>query len=183
MKFPQSRTAVHADAAVLTNEAGESDLRTLDRLARTLADAQSAGCAPVLILSAAGARQAETAVSLCRSVFLFTKFLTEYGCRPALLTPEHSGRDALASALDGLLEGGAVPMIAAGRADIAQAAELAALARADRLVLLSRTDESPAIRLAAAGGMPAVAVNIQDPQALRAALAGAYGAAFSAVRR
>ena len=63
MKFCQSRTAVHADAAALTNEAGESDLRAFDRLARVLADAQSAGCAPVLILSAAGARQAETAVA------------------------------------------------------------------------------------------------------------------------
>ena len=148
-----------------------------------LADAQSAGCAPVLTLSAAGARQAETAVGLCRSVFLFTKFLTEYGCRPALLTPEHPRRNALSSALDGLLENGAVPMIAAGRADIEKTAELAALARAGRLVLLSRTDESPAIRLAAAGGMPAVTVSVQDPQALRAALAGAYGSAFAAVRR
>ena len=83
IKFCQSRAAVHADAAALTNEAGESDLRAFDRLARALADAQSAGCAPVLILSAAGARQAETAVSLCRNVFLFTKFLTEYGCRAA----------------------------------------------------------------------------------------------------
>ena len=182
MKFCQSRTAVHADAAALTSEAGESDLRAFDRLARALADAQSAGCAPFLILSAAGARQAETAVSLCRSVFLFTKFLTEYGCRPALLTPDHSGRDALSPALDALLEDGAVPMIAAGRADIEKTAELAALARAGRLVLLSRTDESPAIRLAAAGGMPAVTVSVQDLQALRAALAGAY-AAFAAVRR
>lgn len=182
MKFCQSRTAVHADAAALTNEAGESDLRAFDRLARVLADAQSAGCAPVLTLSAAGARQAETAVGLCRSVFLFTKFLTEYGCRPALLTPEHPRRNALSSALDALLEGGAVPMIAARRADVEKTAELAALARADRLVLLSRTDESPAIRLAAAGGMPAVTVSVQDPQALCAALAGAY-AAFAAVRR
>lgn len=177
MKFCQSRTAVHADAAALTNEAGESDLRAFDRLARVLADAQSAGCAP-----AAGARQAETAVSLCRNVFLFTKLLTEYGCRPALLTPEHPRRNTLFSALDALLEGGAVPMIAAGRADIKETAELAALARTGRLVLLSRTDESPAIRLAAAGGMPAVTVSVQDPQALRAALAGAY-AAFAAVRR
>ena len=34
MKFCQSRAAVHADAAALTNEAGESDLRAFDRLAR-----------------------------------------------------------------------------------------------------------------------------------------------------
>ena len=74
-------------------------------------------------------------------------------------------------------------MIAAGRADIEKTAEFAALARAGRLVLLSRTDESPAIRLAAARGMPAVTVNIQDPQALRAALAGAYGASPVLVRR
>lgn len=183
MKFCQSRAAVHADAAALTNEAGESDLRAFDRLARALADAQSAGCAPVLILSAAGARQAETAVSLCRNVFLFTKFLTEYGCRPALLTPGHPGRDALVSALDALLDGGAVPMIAAGRADIKETAELAALARTDRLVLLSRADESPAVRLTAADGIPAVTVSVRDPQVLRAALAGAYGASPVLARR
>lgn len=176
MKFCQSQTAVYADAAALTNEAGESDLRAFDRLARALANAQSAGCAPVLILSAAGARQAETAVSLCRNVFLFTKFLTEYGCRPALLTPGHPGRDAL-------LDGGAVLMIAAGRADIKETAELAALARTDRLVLLSRADESPAVRLTAADGIPAVTVSVRDPQALRAALAGAYGASPVLARR
>ena len=183
MKFCQSRAAVHADAAALTNEAGESDLRAFDRLARALANAQSAGCAPVLILSAAGARQAETAVSLCRNVFLFTKFLTEYGCRPALLTPGHPGRDALVSALDALLDGGAVPMIAAGRADIKETVELAALARTDRLVLLSRADESPAVRLTAADGIPAVTVSVRDPQALRAALAGAYGASSPVLAR
>lgn len=47
-----------------------------------------------------------------------------------MLTPGHPGRDALVSALDALLEGGAVPMIAAGRADIKETAELAALAGA-----------------------------------------------------
>ncbi len=94
----------------------------------------------------------------------------------ALLTPGHPGRDALVSALDALLEGGAVPMIAAGRADIKETAELAALARTDRLVLLSRADESPAVRLTAADGIPAVTVSVRNPQALRAALAGAYGA-------
>lgn len=73
-------------------------------------------------------------------------------------------------------------MIAAGRADIKETAELAALARTDRLVLLSRADESPAVRLTAADGIPAVTVSVRDPQALCAALAGAY-AAFAAVRR
>ena len=100
-----------------------------------------------------------------------------------MLTPGHPGRDALVSALDALLDGGAVPMIAAGRADIGAAAELAALARTDRLVLLSRADESPAVRLAAADGVPAVTAGVRDPQALRAALAGAYGASPVLARR
>ena len=95
MGIKRNRIVVKVGASTLTNELGNSNLRTMEQLAMTLADIQNMGNELVLVSSGAIAvgankmhlperpremrmKQAAAAVGQCENMFLYDKFFGYY---------------------------------------------------------------------------------------------------------
>lgn len=95
MGLYQNRIVVKVGTSTLTNELGQSDLRSFDRLACVLADIQNQGYEVILVSSGAIAvgrsklhlphkpetlrlKQAAAAVGQCSIMFLYDKFFHDY---------------------------------------------------------------------------------------------------------
>ena len=94
MREEQKRIVVKVGTSTLTNERGESDLRTFERLARVLSDLQNMGHEVILVSSGAiavganrlgqrptdmAAKQAAAAVGQCALLRLYGKCFSGYG--------------------------------------------------------------------------------------------------------
>lgn len=134
MDLYQNRIVVKVGTSTLTNEIGQSDLRSFDRLAYVLSDIQNNGYEVVLVSSGAIAiganklkmktkpaslrlKQASAAVGQCRIMFLYDKFFGEYGKTIAqiLLSVddiEHEEKkENLTNTFNSLLEMGVIPVV------------------------------------------------------------------------
>lgn len=134
MRISKKRIVVKVGTSTLTNELGKSDLRTFDRLARTLSDIQNMGCEVVLVSSGAIAvgknklnmyeqpktmrlKQAAAAVGQCSIMFLYDKFFNDYDktIGQILLNAEdievEEKKDNLINTFNTLLELGVIPVV------------------------------------------------------------------------
>ncbi len=128
------RIVVKVGTSTLTHAKGSVDLRSVERLARVLADLRGAGHEIILVTSGAIAvgteklglrerpkelrfKQAAAAVGQCRMMYLYDKFFSEYNCTVAqiLLTGEDVADPAraahLRSTFGALLEMGVIPVV------------------------------------------------------------------------
>ena len=95
MGLCNNRIVVKVGTSTLTNDAGKSDLRAIDRLVCTLADIQNMGYEVILVSSGAIAvgrnklnmhekpdsmrmKQAAAAVGQCSLMYLYDKFFGDY---------------------------------------------------------------------------------------------------------
>lgn len=134
MRISKKRIVVKVGTSTLTNNLGKSDLRTFDRLARTLSDIQNMGCEVVLVSSGAIAvgknklnmyeqpktmrlKQAAAAVGQCSIMFLYDKFFNDYDktIGQILLNAEdievEEKKDNLINTFNTLLELGVIPVV------------------------------------------------------------------------
>ena len=134
MGLYQNRLVVKVGTSTLTNELGQSDLRSFDQLARVLSDIRNMGHEVVLVSSGAIAvganklkmksrptsmrmKQAAAAVGQCGIMFLYDKFFGEYDKTTAqiLLNAEdmeqEEKRENLTNTFDALLEMGVIPVV------------------------------------------------------------------------
>ena len=134
MGLYQNRIVVKVGTSTLTNEMGQSDLRSFDRLACVLADIQNLGYEVILVSSGAIAvgsnslkmksrptsmrlKQAAAAVGQCRIMFLYDKFFGDYDKPIAqiLLNAEdiqqEEKKENLFNTFDALLEMGIIPVV------------------------------------------------------------------------
>ena len=134
MGLYQNRIVVKVGTSTLTNEMGQSDLRSFDRLACVLADIQNLGYEVILVSSGAIAvgsnslkmksrptsmrlKQAAAAVGQCRIMFLYDKFFGDYDKPIAqiLLNAEdiqqEEKKENLINTFDALLEMGIIPVV------------------------------------------------------------------------
>ena len=134
MGLYQNRIVVKVGTSTLTNEMGQSDLRSFDRLACVLADVQNMGYEVILVSSGAIAvgtnslkmknrptsmrlKQAAAAVGQCRIMFLYDKFFGDYDKLIAqiLLNAEdieqEEKKENLTNTFDALLEMGVIPIV------------------------------------------------------------------------
>ncbi len=134
MGFYQKRIVVKVGTSTLTNEAGQSDLRSFDRLACVLADVQNMGYEVILVSSGAIAvgtnklkmknrpdsmrlKQAAAAVGQCNIMFLYDKFFNDYDKTIAqiLLNAEdieqEEKKENLTNTFNALLEMGVIPVV------------------------------------------------------------------------
>ena len=108
MGLYSNRIVVKVGTSTLTNEIGQSDLRTLNRLACVLSDIHNMGYEVILVSSGAIAigshkiglktkpttmrmKQAAAAVGQCRIMFLYDKFLGDYDQTVAQILLNASG--------------------------------------------------------------------------------------------
>lgn len=128
------RIVIKVGTSTLTNEQGESRLRSFDRIACVLSDISGMGYEPILVSSGAiavganrmrlrerpadiRAKQAAAAVGQCRIMFLYDKFFGDYGKTIAqiLLGAEDIGhaekKQNLINTFDALLEAGIIPVV------------------------------------------------------------------------
>ena len=169
MKGNKQRIVVKVGTSTLTHDSGALDLRSMERLVRTLADLQGAGNEVILVTSGAIAvgtaklglaerprelrmKQAAAAVGQCRMMHIYDKLFSEYNRTVAqiLLTGDDVDDP------DRALEMGTIPIV--NENDSVSSAEIetghhkvlgdndtlsaivAKLCRADLLVLLSDID-------------------------------------------
>jgi glutamate 5-kinase len=134
MGLYQNRIVVKVGTSTLTNEIGQSDLRSFDRLACVLSDIQNQGYEVILVSSGAIAvganklrmktkptalrlKQASAAVGQCGIMFLYDKFFGEYDKTIAqiLLSADDIGheekKENLTNTFDTLLETGVIPVV------------------------------------------------------------------------
>ncbi|MGI6270114.1 MAG: glutamate 5-kinase [Candidatus Howiella sp.] len=134
MGLYQNRVVVKVGTSTLTNEAGQSDLRAFERLARVLSDVQNMGYEVILVSSGAIAvganklrwegrpsslrqKQAAAAVGQCSILFLYEKFFAEYDKTIAqiLLNAEdieqEEKKENLINTFNTLLEAGIIPVV------------------------------------------------------------------------
>jgi len=134
MGLYQNRIVVKVGTSTLTNELGQCDLRSFERLARVLSDIQNMGYEVILVSSGAIAigsakikvskrpdslrlKQATAAVGQCRIMFLYDKFFGEYDKTIAqiLLNAEdieqEEKKENLTNTFDTLLEMGVIPIV------------------------------------------------------------------------
>lgn len=134
MKLYQNRIVIKVGTSTLTNEAGQSDLLSFDRLACVLSDIQNKGYQVILVSSGAVAigsnkmklnnrpasmrmKQAAAAVGQCRMMFLYDKFFNDYDKTIAqiLLNAEdiaqEDKKENLTNTFDALLETGIIPIV------------------------------------------------------------------------
>ena len=128
------RIVVKVGTSTLTNENGQSNLRGMEKLSRTLADIQNLGNEVVLVSSGAIAvganklhlpekptemrmKQAAAAVGQCENMFLYDKFFGYYNKTVAqiLLNAEdikqEEKKENLANTFEALLEQGIIPIV------------------------------------------------------------------------
>lgn len=134
MGLYQNRIVVKVGTSTLTNEMGQSDLRSFDRLACVLADIQNMGYEVILVSSGAIAvgtnklkmksrptsmrlKQAAAAVGQCSIMFLYDKFFGDYDKEIAqiLLNAEdieqEEKKENLTNTFNALLEMGVIPVV------------------------------------------------------------------------
>lgn len=134
MGLYQNRIVVKVGTSTLTNELGESDLRSFDRLACVLSDIRNMGCEVILVSSGAIAvgtnklgmkarpaslkqKQAAAAVGQCSVMFLYDKFFGEYDktIGQILLNAEdirqEEKKENLKNTFNSLLEMGIIPVV------------------------------------------------------------------------
>jgi len=134
MGLYQNRIVVKVGTSTLTNEIGQNDLRSFDRLACVLADIQNMGYEVILVSSGAIAvganklgmkkrpatirlKQAAAAVGQCSIIFLYDKFFSDYDKTIAqiLLNAEdieqEEKKENLTNTFDTLLEMGIIPVV------------------------------------------------------------------------
>ena len=128
------RIVVKVGTSTLTNELGNSDLKTMESLAMALADAQNLGNEIILVSSGAIAtgaakmhlpekptemrmKQAAAAVGQCENMFLYDKFFGYYNktVGQILLNAEDISQEVkkenLANTFEALLEQGIIPIV------------------------------------------------------------------------
>ena len=134
MGIKRKRIVVKVGTSTLTNELGNSNLRTMEELAMTLADIHNMGNEIVLVSSGAIAvgankmhlkekpremrmKQAAAAVGQCENMFLYDKFFGYYNKTIAqiLLNAEDISQEVkkenLANTFSALLEQGIIPIV------------------------------------------------------------------------
>lgn len=134
MNLYQNRIVVKVGTSTLTNDIGNSDLRSFDRIACVLADIQNMGYELILVTSGAIAmgtnklqmktrpssmrlKQAAAAVGQCSIMHLYDKFFNDYGKTIAqiLLNAEdmeiEEKKENLTNTFDALLEMGVIPVV------------------------------------------------------------------------
>ncbi len=134
MGLYHNRIVVKVGTSTLTNEIGKSDLRTFDRLARTLSDIQNMGFEVILVSSGAIAvatnklnmktkptsmwmKQAAAAVGQCSIMFLYDKFFGDYDKTIAQILlnaddiEQEEKKDNLINTFNSLLEMGVIPVV------------------------------------------------------------------------
>lgn len=134
MGIKRNRIVVKVGTSTLTNELGNSNLRTMEELAMTLADIHNMGNEIVLVSSGAIAvgankmhlkekpremrmKQAAAAVGQCENMFLYDKFFGYYNKTIAqiLLNAEDISQEVkkenLANTFSALLEQGIIPIV------------------------------------------------------------------------
>lgn len=134
MGLNQNRIVVKVGTSTLTNEIGQNDLRSFDRIACVLADIQNKGYEVILVSSGAIAigsnklgmkkrpasmrlKQAAAAVGQCSIMFLYDKFFSDYDKPIAqiLLNAEdieqEEKRENLTNTFEALLEMGIIPVV------------------------------------------------------------------------
>lgn len=134
MGIRRNRIVVKVGTSTLTNENGQSNLREMEMLSRTLADIQNLGNEVVLVSSGAIAvganklhlpekptemrmKQAAAAVGQCENMFLYDKFFGYYNKTVAqiLLNAEdikqEEKKENLANTFEALLEQGIIPIV------------------------------------------------------------------------
>lgn len=134
MSVYQNRIVVKVGTSTLTNELGQSDLRSFDRLACVLSDIRNMGYEVILVSSGAIAvganklkmksrpasmrhKQAAAAVGQCSIMFLYDKFFGDYDKTTAqiLLNAEdmehEEKKENLTNTFDALLEMGVIPIV------------------------------------------------------------------------
>ena len=134
MGIRKRRIVVKVGTSTLTNEQGKSNLRTMEKLAMTLADIQNMGNEVVLVSSGAIAvgankmrlserpaqmrmKQAAAAVGQCENMFLYDKFFGYYDKTVAqiLLNAEdieqEEKKENLSNTFEALLEKEIIPIV------------------------------------------------------------------------
>ena len=134
MGIRRNRIVVKVGTSTLTNENGQSNLREMEKLSRTLADIQNLGNEVVLVSSGAIAvganklhlpekptemrmKQAAAAVGQCENMFLYDKFFGYYNKTVAqiLLNAEdikqEEKKQNLRNTFEALLEQGIIPIV------------------------------------------------------------------------
>ena len=134
MKLYENRIVVKVGTSTLTNDAGENDLRSFDRLACVLSDIHNMGYEIILVSSGAIAvganklhmkthpeslrlKQAAAAVGQCSIMFLYDKFFDDYDKHIAqiLLNAEdiemEEKKENLTNTFNTLLEMGIIPVV------------------------------------------------------------------------
>ncbi|RAR40679.1 glutamate 5-kinase [Paenibacillus sp. MDMC362] len=134
MGLYQNRIVVKVGTSTLTNEIGQNDLRSFDRLACVLSDVHNMGYEIILVSSGAIAigsnklqmktrptsmrlKQAAAAVGQCSIMFLYDKFFNDYDKTIAqiLLNAEdiefEEKKEKRTNTFDALLEMGIIPVV------------------------------------------------------------------------
>ena len=134
MGIKRNRIVVKVGTSTLTNELGNSNLRTMEELSMALADMQNMGNEVVLVSSGAIAvgankmhlpekptemrmKQAAAAVGQCENMFLYDKFFGYYDKTVAqiLLNAEdirqEEKKENLSNTFEALLEQGIIPIV------------------------------------------------------------------------
>ncbi len=134
MGLYQNRMVVKVGTSTLTNETGQNDLRSFDRLACVLSDVHNMGYEIILVSSGAiaagtnklqmktrpaamGLKQAAAAVGQCSIMFLYDKFFNDYDKTIAqiLLNAEdmeiEEKKENLTNTFNALLEMGIIPIV------------------------------------------------------------------------
>ena len=134
MALVQNRIVVKVGTSTLTNELGNSNLRTMEKLAMVLSDIQNMGHEVILVSSGAIAvgankmhmkekpttmrmKQAAAAVGQCTNMFLYDKFFGYYDKTVAqiLLNAEdiaqEEKKENLSNTFSALLESGVIPVV------------------------------------------------------------------------
>ena len=134
MKIRSERIVVKVGTSTLTNELGNSSLRTFDDLALALSDMQNMGHEVILVSSGAIAvgaqkmhlkekpvdlrmKQAAAAVGQCENMFLYDKFFGYYNKTVAQILlndddiQDEVKKENLANTFEALLEQGVIPIV------------------------------------------------------------------------
>lgn len=134
MNLYRNRIVIKVGTSTLTNDAGQSDLRIFDRLARVLADIQNLGCEVILVSSGAIAvgsnrlnlkerpssmrmKQAAAAVGQCSLMYLYRHLFDGYGKTIAQILlnaediEEEEKKQNLINTFDALLEMNVIPVV------------------------------------------------------------------------
>lgn len=130
----RDRIVVKVGTSTLTNELGNSNLRTMDRLAMVLSDIQNMGHEVILVSSGAIAvgankmhlpekprtmrmKQAAAAVGQCANMFLYDKFFGDYDKTVAQILlnaddiRQEEKKENLSNTFGALLEQGVIPIV------------------------------------------------------------------------